>query len=1016
MNFASIAINRRFFTSFITTLLCLMGLYGYFALGKLEDPAFTVKTAAVVTLYPGASAEEVELRVTDVMERKLQEMGRLWKLRSVSRPGQSMIFVDLVETTTGEQLPQQWDLLRRKVNDVKLALPLEAQISVVVDEFSEVFGMMFAVTGDGIPPRELNHYARLFQRQLNAVDGVNKVTVQGLHERAVFIEIDEARLARYQMTPAQLLDQLYSQSLISHPGQLTLGYERVRLSHADTLDSVESMNALILRAGAGPVENQRFKLGDVADLFEADSETPLVMNRFNGQRAITLAVNPKDGLNVVAIGDSLKEAMAEFESRMPAGVKVHTIVFQPDEVQKSVNNFTGNLLSAVAIVVVVLWIFMGWRSATIVGTSLGITLLLTLVYMLIAGVDLHRVSVGAFILALGMLVDNAIVITDLYIAKVRTGVERRVAATQSVTETQLPLLAATLIAVAATSPVLFSQTAAAEFAIDLFKVMASSLLLSWVVAVTVTPLMCWAFYQPADDAAGVPTWQGTARTAITWILNNRKTALSVIGGALVVTAVLSTKVVLNFMPGSDRAITFVDYWLPQGGDINQTAADMAKIEAWLLEQPEVNSIASFIGGGAPRFTVTYEPEPNDPAYGQILVNLDSYEQIPQLRRRGNAYLKAHFPHAEPRFRPLKLATVDKFNIEARFSGPNPEVLRQLSSQAKAIMNAHPNLTYVRDDWRQPSKVLVPIFNQDRARLTGVSRNDVNIALARATDGFMVTSLYQGRDRLPVLLRSPEVRRNDFSSLLTLPVTPLLGNHVVPLGQVVDGFQLQFEEGQIWRRNRQRTMTVQADVEGVYASQARLEIADKIEAIPLPEGYHMEWGGEFYDEDRSVRDIFAQLPKAGVFMLILMVAMFNGLRQPAVIALTIPLASIGVVPIMMLSAKPFGFMSIVGTIALTGMIIKNGIVLMDQINLELARGRSAFDALVESALNRTLAISMAALTTVLGMIPLWWDPLFGPMAATIIGGLSLATFLTLLIMPVIYAVLYKVPTQEEQRDA
>ncbi|MBY5991798.1 efflux RND transporter permease subunit [Ferrimonas balearica] len=1016
MNPAKWAINKAFFSSFLTTLLCLLGLYGYFALGKLEDPAFTVKTAAVVILYPGASAEQVEARVTDVMERKLQEMGRLWKTRSVSRPGQAMIFVELVETTTGDELPQQWDLLRRKVNDVKLELPLEAQISVVVDEFSEVYGMLFALVGDGIPPRELNHYARILQRDLKTVPGVNKVMLQGLYEQAIFIEVDETKVAQYRATPAQILDQLQSQSLISHPGQLTLGFERIRISQTDTLDSVQALKDLVLRAGIGELGAQRFRLGDVAHVYEGPSVSPLSMSRFNGQRAITVAVNPKDGINVVAIGDSLKAALANFESRVPAGIKVEVIAFQPDEVQKSVDSFTGNLLSAVAIVVVVLWIFMGWASAAIVGGSLGITLLLTLVYMLLAGVDLHRVSVGAFILALGMLVDNAIVITDLYIVKVRSGVEKLKAASDSVTETAVPLLAATLIAIAATSPVLFSQTASAEFAIDLFKVMASSLSLSWLVAITVTPLMCYRFYKVSGNDEGPPAWQAKARGLITWLLNNRKTALVVIFVSLVVTGVLSTKVMLNFMPGSDRAITFVDYWLPQGGSIRQTAEDMAEIEAWLLEQPEVRNIASFIGGGAPRFTVTYEPEPNDPAYGQILVNLNSFEEIPALRRRGDAFLKARFPQAEPRFRPLKLATVDKFNIEARFSGPNPTVLRELAASAKAIMAAHPHLKYVRDDWRQPSKVLVPLFNQDRARLSGVTRNDVNMALARATDGLPVTTLYYGRDRLAVLFRDLESQRDDFSTLLTLPVPPLLGAHVVPLGQVVDGFKLAFEEGQIWRRNRLRTMTVQADVEGMSASSARKAIAEEIEAIPLPAGYAFEWGGEFYDENRSITDIFAQLPKAGIFMLILMVAMFNGLRQPLVIILTIPLAMVGVVPILILAGKPFGFMALVGVIALAGMIIKNGIVLMDQINLEIASGRNPFDALVESAVNRTMAISMAALTTVLGMIPLWWDPLFGPMAATIIGGLTLATFLTLLIMPIYYAILYRVPPQQEAAHA
>ncbi|QIZ76922.1 efflux RND transporter permease subunit [Ferrimonas lipolytica] len=1016
MNFATLTINKRFFASFLTTLLCILGIYGYFALGKLEDPTFTVKTAAIVTLYPGASAEEVEERVTDVLERKIEEMGNLWKLRSVSRPGQSMVFVHLYDTVPLPELQQNWDLLRRKVSDVQMELPLEAKAHVVIDEFSEVYGMLFALRGEGVPKREMNHYARMLQRDLKAVAGVNKVIAHGLYERNIIIEIDEAKLAKINLTPVQLFDQLQSQNLVSHPGDFTSGIERIRIGNQDTLDSVEAVGDLILRGGAGELGNDRFRLADVANVYEDDSETPLLQTRFNGHSTITVAVNPQDGINVVAIGDTIKQAIADFEAKVPAGIVVDAIVFQPDEVNKSVSDFTGNLISSVAIVVIVLWIFMGWRSASIVGGSLAITLLMTLVYMLVTDINLHRVSVGTFILALGMLVDNAIVVTDLFIAKLRTGMERGKAAADSVSETAVPLLAATLIAIAATTPVLFSVTAAAEFAIDLPIIMFASLMLSWIVAMTITPLMCWQFYKLDPNGETEPKWMGLARRVVTWIVINRKKALTVIFIAISLTCVASTKVLLNFMPGSDRPITFVDYWLPQGGNVQQTAADMKQIEAWLMVQPEVESVASFIGGGAPRFSMTYEPEPNDPSYGQLLVNLESYEQIPELRRRGDAWLKANFPKADPRFRPLKLATQDKFNIEARFLGPDPQVLKQLADQAKEIIAAHPNTKYIRDDWRQSSKVLVPQFNQDRARLAGVTRNDVNRALARATDGLTVASIYDGRDRLPVKIRLEEAQRNDFSALMNLPVTPALGNQSVPMSQVVDGFELQHEPGQIWRYYRHRTMSVQADVEGQYASLVRNDLAAEVEAIELPAGYRFEWGGEYYDEQRTVLDVITQVPKSGLVMLLLMVAMFNGIKQPLAIILTIPLAIMGIVPMLLISSQPFGFMALVGVISLTGMVIKNGIVLMDQINLEIGNGRSAFDAIIESAVNRTLAISMAALTTVLGMVPLWWDPLFGPMAVTIIGGLSVATFLTLLIMPVFYAILFRVETPKERIDA
>ncbi len=1015
-------INKRFFVSFTTTLLCLLGLYAYHALGKLEDPAFTVKNAAVVTLYPGASAEEVELRVTDVLERKFQEMGKLWKLRSISRPGQSVVIIELQETLTGDELPQEWDLLRRKVNDVKLELPMEAQISIVIDEFSEVYGMLFAMSGDGIAPRELNHYARMLQRELNAVQGINKVVLHGLYEPQIVIEIDSQKLAQFNLSPAQLYNLLVSQNLSMSPGYMTVGSERIRLRQSEQLNSAEDVSNLVINAGIGDtskfanIEQSRFRLKDVAHVYEDVNETPSLISRFNGKRAITVAVNPRDGVNVVSLGQVLKDTLADFEQKLPLGVNIETIVFQPDEVQKAVDNFIGNLLSAIVIVVVVLTLFMGIRPAAIVGVSLLTTLLLTLVYMLVDGIDLHRISVGTFILALGMLVDNAIVITDLYISKLKAGIDKKRAATESVSETAMPLLAATLIAICATMPVLFSKTAAAEFAMDLVLIMASSLMLSWVVAITITPLTCYLWLKPTDEEVEQPKWQAKAQQTIIYVLNNRKKAIVAVISGIAVTGVLTLWLTVNFMPTSDRPITFIDYWLPQGGDIDNTAQDMEIIEQWLLEQPEVTSIASFIGAGAPRFSVTYEPEPNDSAYGQIIINVQHFEQIPALRRRGDAFLKATFAQAEPRFRPLKLATVDKFNIEARFSGPDPQVLRTLVAKAKRIMTDHPNLTYIRDDWRQQSKVLTPIFNQDKARLAGISRFDVNQALAKAADGQLLTVVYQDQDALPLLFKLPKAQRSNMDMLSSIPVTPTLGGPSVPLSQVTDGFELAFEEGMIHRRNRIRTMTVQADVEGIFASQGRAEIAKDIEAITLPDGYSLQWGGEYYDEYRSITDIFEQLPKANIMMLLLMVLMFNGFKQPLVIIMTIPLAFIGVVPILVIAGFPWGFMTLVGVISLSGMIIKNGIVLMDQINLEIKRGKEPFDALVSSAVNRTMAISMAALTTVLGMVPLWWDPLFGPMAATIIGGLTVATFLTLLIMPVFYAVLYKVPVQNDNQLA
>ncbi|MGS0725233.1 efflux RND transporter permease subunit, partial [Shewanella sp. 0m-11] len=472
---------------------------------------------------------------------------------------------------------------------------------------------------------------------------------------------------------------------------------------------------------------------------------------------------------------------------------------------------------------------------------------------------------------------------------------------------------------------------------------------------------------------------------------------------LLITAMAVPYVAINFIPSSDRPMMFLDYWLPNGSKIEQTSSDMKKIEGWLIQQPEVSSISSYVGASAPRFSVTVEPEPYDPSYGQIVINVEDYEAIAELTKRGDLWLAKQFPNSEPRFRALKLATKDKFSIEARFTGPDPQVLHQLSDQAQLILADNPNIKYVRDDWRQLSKVIEPVINQEQARRAGINRTDISLAIKRATDGMTIGIINQGDQLIPISFRSAD---SDLSHLQTLQVRSLLGVHSVPLGQVVDEFELKFEESMIWRRNRVPTITAQADVFDITPAQARNQVKAQIEAIELPAGYSFEWGGEYYDEDRAISDTLNQMPKALLMMVVIMVAMFNGFKQPAIILITLPLAAIGATWTLLLLDKPFGFMALIGAITLAGMIIKNGIVLMDQIELERAAHKPLKEAVKAATLNRTMAISMGALTTALGMIPLLSDRLFDQMAATIIGGLAAATVLSLFIMPAFYCLFYR----------
>ncbi|ABV37817.1 putative efflux protein [Shewanella sediminis HAW-EB3] len=1003
MNLAEFAIKQRIFVLFFSVLCVIVGLVSYFELGKLEDPSFTVKSAVVVTLYPGASAQEVEHQVTDKIETKLQEMESMWKLRSLSRPGSSMIFVDLKETTNSKDLPQEWDLLRRKISDVKLTLPATAQISIVQDEFSEVYGMLFSVYGQNAEPEQLRQYAKELQRRLKTIEGIKKIELHGVQQQAVYVDLPDERLAQYGISSAQVINQLATQNLTYDSGSFAADNERIRIDQSSGFKSLQDIKDLIIKGGVGEYSTGLIRLDDIAEI-SLDYQTPATtLSRYNGMQAITLAVSPVAGINVVSLGEQLNQIIGDYQQTLPLGIEIGKIAFQPDEVDKSIEEFVINLLESVLIVFAVLLIFMGFKSATIVGGGLLFTILLTLIYMNIAGVDLQRVSLGSFILALGMLVDNAIVITDLFVVKLNKGMERTKAAIDSVKETSKPLLAATVIAIMGSSPVLFSKTDSGEFAISVFLIICSSLLFSWLVAVTLTPLLCWLWIKPDAKKNAVETKTSRYQLAVNWTVLNPLKAISMVIPLLLVTAIAVPYVAVNFIPSSDRPMVFLDYWLPNGAQIEQTSSDMKKVEQWLIEQPEVSSIASYVGASAPRFSVTVEPEPYDTSYGQILVNVDDYEGIESLTKRGDIWLADNFPNAEPRFRALKLATKDKFSVEARFSGPDPKVLHRLSEQAQSIMRSNSHSKYVRDDWRQHSKVIAPVINQEQARRAGLNRTDISLAIKRATEGVPLGTLNQGDQLIPISFRSANA---NLSNLETLPVRSLLGIHSVPLGQVVDSFELKSEESLIWRRNRVPTITAQADVFDATPAEVRNQIKAQIEAIQLPAGYAFEWGGEYYDENRAITDTLSQLPKALLMMVVIMVAMFNGFKQPAIILITLPLAAIGVTWTLLLLDKPFGFMALIGAITLSGMIIKNGIVLMDQIELERANNRPLRDAVQAATINRTMAISMGALTTALGMIPLLSDRLFDQMAATIIGGLAAATLLSLFIMPAFYCLFYR----------
>ncbi|MDB4433293.1 efflux RND transporter permease subunit [bacterium] len=1006
MNIAESSIRNRTVTLVLTVVMLGGGLVSYQGLSRLEDPEFTIKDALVITPYPGASAAEVEEEVTDELEMAVQQLGQLKEIESRSERGLSTLTVSIKEKYDKSTLPQIWDELRRKVGDAQKDLPPGAGPSLVVDDYGDVYGVFVTISGGEYSYAELKEVVDLYRRDLLLVEDVAKIETYGERTEAIYVELSRDRMSQLGIPESAIIDELRQKNLVTDSGRVKVGAEFIAIDPTGTITSVEQIEAILIRGGSG----SQIYLRDVASVRRGYVEPPGHLIRYDGKAAIGLGISTASGGNVVAMGQALRRRADELLPQIPLGIEVGIVSLQSQAVETAIRGFVSSLVQAVAIVIVVLLFFMGLRSGLLIGFILVLTICGSFIFLGPMAVALERISLGALIIALGMLVDNAIVVVDGMLIKLQKGVDAKRAASEVVQQSSLPLLGATVIAILAFAAIGTSDDSTGEFCRSLFQVVMVSLLLSWVTAVTVTPVLCVIFLKAPESGAGDDDPYGGSfysayKGFVSGCIGRRWVSVGAVLAVFAIALWGFGYVGQSFFPPSTRPQFMVDLWMSQGTHIDDTTRAVASVEDYLLEQEGVTHVTSLVGKGALRFLLTYTPEKANSAYAQLLVDVDDASRIDALLPTVERDLAERLPDALSYASKFQLGPGSTGKVQARLSGPDADVLRRLASQVEAIVHADPDAKAIRTDWRARVKLLRPQLAEEQANLNGIQRRDVANALRQGFQGARVGLYREGDLLLPIIMRATEEERSDVESIRHLQIWSPAADSMIPLRQVVSGFETVFEDEIIVRRDRKRTLTVFSDPNTGPATALFERVRPQIEAIEFPLEYSLEWGGEYEDSRNAQQGLVASLPTFVLLMVLVTIALFNSLRQPLIIWLCVPLAVIGVTAGLLMTRQPFGFMALLGFLSLSGMLIKNAIVLIDQINLEIAEGKALLPAIVDSGVSRLRPVAMAASTTAMGMIPLLFDAFFVAMAVTIIAGLLFATVLTMVVVPVLYAIFY-----------
>ncbi len=1030
-NLSRWALEHQPLTRFLLVALLFSGIFAYTRLGQDEDPPFTFRAMVVQAFWPGATAEQMSRQVTDKIEKALQEVPYAWKIRSYSKPGETLVTFQLADTSPAKETPQLWYTVRKKVGDIASSLPTGVRGPYFNDDFGDVYGSIYALSADGFTYRQLNDYADAIRQQLLRVPNVAKVTLLGDQDEKIYIEFQQAKFAQMGLDINSIANQIAQQNNIGPSGVLVTPTDDVQIRLSGQFSDIRDLENLTLR---GPGGTTNIRLGDIATVRHGYIDPPRAKMRFNGKEVIGLGISMAKGGDIIQLGKDLRATVERIRAKLPVGIEMVQVQDQPQSVQHSVGEFVHVLIEAVVIVLGVSFLSLGLHTkprlridvwpGLVVGLTIPLVLAVTFLFMDIFDIGLHKISLGALIIALGLLVDDAIIAVEMMVRKLEEGFSKMEAATFAYTSTAMPMLTGTLITATGFLPVGLARSTVGEYTFGIFAVTALALVLSWVAAVVFVPYLGYLLLHTKSHAGDGghhelfdTPFYNRFRGWVNWCVEYRKTVIVITLAAFVLGVFGFKYVEKQFFPDSSRPELMVELWLPEGASFSQTEAEAKRFEALMRQQKNVESVAFFIGSGAPRFYLPLDQILPQTNVAQAIVMPTSLETREGVRQAIIGLLQSQFPQLRGRVKLLPNGPPVPYPVQFRVMGPDIGGVRKIADQVKAIMQANPNTVGVNDNWNENVKVLRLDIDQDKARALGVTTGSIAQVTQTVMSGAPIAQYRDGDKLLDIVMRPQESERNTLDALQNVQV-PTTSGRVVPLTQVARvGFT--WEPGVIWRENRDYGITVQSDVvdgvQGPTVTEQINPLLDKIRA-DLPPDYQIKIAGAEEESANAGASIAAQMPLCIFIIFTLLMLQLHSFSRAVMVFLTGPLGLIGAAATLLLLHAPMGFVAQLGITALIGMIIRNSVILVDQIEQDVATGVPTWNAIVEAAVRRFRPIILTAAAAVLAMIPLSRSVFWGPMAAAIMGGLIVATVLTLLFLPALYAAWFRVKRPEAEAIA
>ncbi|EHU1305212.1 efflux RND transporter permease subunit [Acinetobacter baumannii] len=1034
-NLSEWALNNKGIVLYFMLLLGIIGAISYSKLSQSEDPPFTFKVMVVQTYWPGATAKEVSTLVTDRIEKELMTTGQYDKIMAYSRPGESMVTFVAKDSLTSAQIPDVWYNVRKKVNDIRHELPSGVQGPFFNDEFGDTFGNIYVLTGKDFDYALLKEYADRLQLQLQRVKDVGKVELIGLQDQKIWIEISNTKAVQLGIPVSAIQEALQKQNSMASAGFFETGTDRIQIRVSGQLQSVEDIKKMPLLVG-----DKTIQLGDVADVYRGFSQPAQPRMRFMGDNGIGIAVSMRKGGDIIALGKNLETEFAQLQKTLPLGMKLQKVSDQPVAVQRSIHEFVKVLAEAVIIVLLVSFFSLGFRTGLVVAFSIPLVLAMTFAGMNLFDVGLHKISLGALILALGLLVDDAIIAVEMMAIKMEQGYSRIKAAGFAWKTTAFPMLTGTLITAAGFLPIATAQSSTGEYTRSIFQVVTIALLVSWVAAVLFVPYLgekllpdftktghqapwyvrLWARITKKPQPQTVAISQDhhydpyqssfylRFRKMVEFCVTYRKTVIATTVGIFVLSVLMFKMVPQQFFPPSNRAEILVDLKIEEGASLTATEQAVKKVEQFLSKQKGIDNYVAYVGTGSPRFYLPLDQQLPQASFAQFVVLASSLDDRDEIRRSLETQIKQLLPQVRTRVSLLENGPPVGYPLQYRVSGEDLNLVRKEAQQVARVISENPNTTNVHLDWGEPSKIISIQIDQDRARQMGVSSLDLANFLNASITGSAIEQYREKRELIEIRLRGDKAERVEVASLASLAV-PTANGTTVPLAQIAK-IEYKFEDGLIWHRNRLPTITVRADIRtNLQPATVVGELAESMDKLraELPSGYLIEVGGTVEESARGQSSVNAGMPLFLAVVMTLLMIQLKSLSRATIVFLTAPLGLIGVVLFLLLFNKPFGFVAMLGTIALSGMIMRNSLILIDQIEQDRQAGHPTWEAIIDATVRRFRPIILTALAAVLAMIPLSRSIFFGPMAVAIMGGLIVATLLTLFFLPALYAAWFKV---------